>query len=149
MIRYSSEITIDRPQQVVFDALLDPALYSQWTEMVDKTFDDPGVPTVGSRGRFRLAAGPIKGMLHMEVAELEADRRIVIRIRHPDLAWTAVSTLERVGSGTRLTYAGEVAFRGWRRLLEPFAAGAIRGGEAQEVRRLKALLEGDQASASG
>lgn len=148
MIRYSSEVTIDRAPRVVYDALLDPALYGQWTEMVDMRFDTEGGPRVGTRGQFRLAGGPIKGLLQTELVELDPDRRIVIRISHPSLEWTAISTLEPAGRGTRLTYAGEVALRGWRRLLEPFAAGEIRRGEAREVQRLKALLEGDASAAS-
>jgi len=148
MIRYSSEVTIDRPPHVVFEALLDPALYGQWTDMVDMRFDNVGQPRVGTRGQFRLAKGPIKGMLDVELTELEADRRLVFRISHPGVEWKAISTLEPTGTGTRLTYAGEVQLRGWRRLLEPLAAAEVRGGEAREAQRLKALLEGGPAAAT-
>ena len=63
-------------------------------------------PRVGTRGRFRLAKGPIKGMLEMELTELDPDRRVVFQVTHPSLDWTAVSTLVAAGTGTRLTYAG-------------------------------------------
>ena len=151
MIRYSSEVTIDRPPHAVYEALLDPELYPQWTDMVDVAFDGAEPPGVGTRGRFRLASGPIKGTLEMEVADLEPDRRVVIRVTHPSLDWTAVSTLATAGSGTRLTYAGEIRMRGWRRLLEPLAAREVRTGEAGEATRLKALLEaeGDAAPTEG
>lgn len=148
MIRYSSEVTIDRPPHVVFEALLDPALYGQWTDMVDMRFDNVGQPKVGTRGQFRLAKGPIKGMLDVELTELEADRRLVFRINHPGVEWKAISTLEPIGTGTRLTYDGEVQLRGWRRLLEPLAAAEVGGGEAREAQRLKALLEGGPAAAA-
>ena len=148
MIRYSSEVTIERPPHEVFEALLDPARYGQWTDMVDMRFDTAGQPSVGTRGQFRLAKGPIKGMLDFELTELEADRRLIIRISHPGVEWTSFATLEPTGTGTRMTYAGEVQLRGWRRLLEPLAAAEVRGGEAREAQRLKALLEGGPAAAT-
>ena len=146
MISYSSEVTIDRPPHAVYEAFLDPDLYSNWTDMVDVSFDGAGPPSVGTRGRFRMAQGPIKGMLEMQLTELEPDRRVVFHVTHPDLDWTAVSTLQPAGTGTRLTYAGELRFLGWRRLLEPFMGREVRQGEAEEARRLKALLEASPAS---
>lgn len=147
MIRYSSEVTIARPPHAIYSALLDPELYPKWTDMVDVSFDSANTPTVGTRGRFRMAKGPIKGTLEMEITELDPDRRVVFRVTHPSLDWTAVSTLAAAGSGTRLTYAGELRMRGWRRLLEPLASREVRNGEAAEAVRLKALLEAAPNSA--
>lgn len=141
MIRYSSVVTIKRPPGVVFAALLDPDRYSQWTEMVDMRLDTPGDAKVGSRGRFRLAKGPIKGMLDYTITELEPDRLVTFQIEHPALTWRAMSRLEPVGDGTRLEYSGEIRLRGWRRLLEPFMGAEMRAGEDKEVQVLKALLE--------
>ena len=109
--------------------------------MVDVSFDGTSGPVVGMRGRFRMAKGPITGMLDMELTELDPDRRIVFRVTHPRLDWNAVSTLVPADDGTRLTYAGELRLRGWRRLLEPLVAREVRQGEAGEAVRLKALLE--------
>jgi uncharacterized protein YndB with AHSA1/START domain len=147
MIRYSSRIVIDRPPAEVFEALIDPSRYGQWTDMVDLRFDAASPPTVGTRGRFRLAKGPIKGLLEMELVELVPSRRVVFRIDHPWLAWTATSELVPVGAGTQLTYAGEVGLRGWRRLLEPIMAGEVRNGEAGEAQRLKVVLESELGGA--
>ena len=141
MIHYSSQVTIARPAHAVYEALLDPELYAQWTDMVEVSFDGSDTPHVGTRGRFRLAKGPIKGMLEMELTELEQDRRVVFRVTHPSLDWKAVSTLESAGAGTRLTYAGDFRLRGWRRLLEPLVAREVRSSEAAEALRLKGLLE--------
>lgn len=141
MIRYSSVLTIARPPHEVFEALLDPGRYGQWTDMVDMSFDSPDRPHVGTRGQFRLAKGPIKGMLDLELTKLEPDRRVDFRITHPSLDWNSVSALEPAGTGTQLTYAGEIRLRGWRRLLEPFVAGEVSRGEAAEAQRLKEILE--------
>lgn len=142
MIRYSSEVTIARPPREVFDTLLDPERYAQWTDMVHLSLDTADRPKVGTRGRFRLTKGPIKGMLDFEVTELEPDRRVVFRVTHPSLDWRSVAALEPAGTGTRMTYAGEIRLHGWRRLLEPLVAGEVRRGEAGEAQRLKELLEG-------
>jgi len=143
MIRYSTEVTIDRPPSAVFEALLDPSLYAKWTPMVDMSFEDAGPPRVGLRGRFRMAEGPIKGMLDMELVELEPDRRVTFRVTHPSLDWLAVTSLRPEGAGTRVTYAGEMSLRGWRRVLEPLMGGEVSKGEAAEILKFKALLEGD------
>ena len=148
MIRYSSDVTIDRPPSVVFEALLDPERYAQWTPMVDMSFEDAGPPRVGQKGHFRMAEGPIKGLLAMEIVELEPDRRLVFRVTHPSIDWLAVNTLRPEGAGTRLTYAGEMSLLGWRRVLEPVMGGEIRNGEAKEATRLKELLEQEAAAAA-
>jgi len=148
MIRYSSEVTINRPPKDVIDAHLDAQVLSSWTPMVDLAYDSPGRPGVGTTGRFRMAEGPFKGFITMRIEELDPERRIVFRATHPALDWRAESTAEPTGSGTRFTYAGELQLKGWRRLLEPFMGGEIRKGEAEEARRLKALLEGDAGSAT-
>ena len=141
MITYSSDVTIDRPPSDVLDALLDADTYSKWTPMVDVEFDGAERPGVGTTGRFRMAEGPIKGLLEMRIAELDPGRRLVVKVTHPSMDWTAISTVAAEGAGTRLTYAGELGFKGWRRLLEPIMAGEVRKGEAREAMRLKAVLE--------
>ena len=145
MIRYSSDVTIDRPPRDVFAALLDPESYSQWTPMTDMSFEDAASPHVGQRVRFRLASGPIKGLLDMEIVELEPDRRLVFRISHPSLDWLSVTTLVPDGEGTRVTYAGEMSLHGWRRALEPVLGAEMSSGEAKEILKFKAMLERDAA----
>ena len=112
MIRSSSEVTIDRPPRAVYEALLDPARYAEWTPMTDMAFDDDGPPRVGQRGHFGRTGGPIKAPLEMEIVELEPDRKVGFRATHPSLDWVAVNTIVPEGSGTRLTYAGELSLRG-------------------------------------
>ncbi|MBI2782087.1 MAG: SRPBCC family protein [Chloroflexi bacterium] len=141
MITYSSDVSINRSPGEVLDALLDPALYSKWTPMVDVEFDGSGRPGVGTTGRFRMAEGPIKGILEMRISELDPGRRLVVTVTHPTLDWIAISTVAPEGAGTRLTYAGTMGLKGWRRLLEPFMASEVRNGEAAEARKLKAVLE--------
>ena len=139
MIAYTSRVEIARPPRDVYDALLDPERFPEWTDMTDVAFDP--TPAVGARGTFRLGAGPIKGVLTSEITELVPDRRITYTIDHPWLHWTATSDLTPTSSGTSLEYAGTVRLLGWRRLLEPFVAREVRDGERREAERLQAILE--------
>jgi len=148
MIRYSSEVKIGRPPRAVYEALLDPDRYTQWTPMADMAFDDDGPRRVGQRGHFRMTEGPIKGRLEMEIVELEPDRRVSFRVRHPNLDWLAVNTIQPDGDGTRLTYAGELSLRGAMRLMEPFMRGEVQRGEAGEAQKLKELLESEVGAAT-
>lgn len=143
MIRYSSDVSIARAPSDVFGALLDQDLYGQWTEMVDTRFDGPGEPQVGTEGRFRLPSGPMAGEYEMRISTLDRDRRLVIEIDHPKMAWISDVSLEPIDAGTRMTYAGEIRLRGWRRILEPVMGGEVRKGEAHEAERFKALLESE------
>src|SRR5262245_41878956 len=147
MMQYSTVVTIRRPPGDVLAALLDPDLYGEWTGMVGTRFDGPGSPTVGTRGEFRLPAGPLKGRYDMEIVGLEPDRRLDMRIDGSSLRWLSNITLEPDGDGTRMTYAGEISLLGWRRILEPFMAREAQAGEAREAERFKALLEAETAPA--
>ena len=141
MISYSTVVTIRRPPEEVFAALLDADMYAKWTEMVDTRFLGSEAPRVGSRGEFRLPGGPLKGQYAMEILALEANRRLDIKIDGSGLRWISRVTLEPSGSGTEMTYAGDISLLGWRRILEPVMAGEARAGEAKEAERFKALLE--------
>jgi uncharacterized protein YndB with AHSA1/START domain len=141
MIKYSTEVSIDRPPRDVIDAHLDAKVLATWTPMVDMTYDVQGRPSVGTTGSFRLAEGPFKGPIKMRIEELDPERRVVFRAWHPAFDWTAQSTADPSGTGTRFTYSGEMRLKGWRRLLEPIMAGELRRGEAAEALRLKELLE--------
>lgn len=144
MIRYSSEVVIDRSPRDVFAALLDSSRWDRWAPMRDAGWDDDGPPRVGLRGHFRMAEGPVKDRLDFEIEEFEADRRVVLHIAHPKLEWRAMNTVRPEGGGTRLTYAGELSFRGLMRLMEPLMRGEVERGEAGEALKLKAMLEAEQ-----
>lgn len=148
MIRYSTVVSIARPPHEVLAALLDPAFYSQWTEMVDTRFDGPGTPRVGTRGGFRFPTGPLQGDYRMEILGLEPDHQLDIRIDGARLRWMSRITLDPEGDGTRMTYAGDLVLLGWRRILEPVFAREVQAGEAKEAERFRDLLEENGAQAA-
>jgi carbon monoxide dehydrogenase subunit G len=148
MIHYSSIVTIKRPPGDVYAALLDPERYAQWTPMVDTRFHDAD-PRVGTRGDFRFETGPLKGRYDMEIVALDPGRRLEFRVDGSSLRWNAQIGLEPDGeAGTRMTYAGDLALRGWRRLLEPLFAREVRSGEAREAEQLRDVLESEIPAAA-
>jgi len=148
MIHYSSIVTIKRPPGDVYAALLDPERYGQWTPMVDTRFHDAD-PHVGTRGDFRFETGPLKGRYEMEIVALDPGRRLDFRVDGSSLRWNAQIGLEPDGeAGTRMTYAGDIALLGWRRLLEPLFAREIRSGEAREAEQLRDVLEAEIPAAA-
>jgi uncharacterized protein YndB with AHSA1/START domain len=146
MIHYSTIVSIARSPSDVFGALLDAERYAEWTEMIDARFDGPGVPKVGTRGEFRFAGGPLKGRFTMEILKLEPNRRLDMRIDGSSLRWISRIDLQPEGAGTRMTYAGDIALLGWRRILEPLMAREAQAGEAKEAERFKAMLESAAAA---
>jgi uncharacterized protein YndB with AHSA1/START domain len=147
VISYSTQVTIGRSPASVLDALLDADRYSQWTEMVDASFDGVGSPRVGTRGAFRLPGGPLKGSYTMEIVDLQPDRRLIIRIEGAALTWISDTALEPEQGGTRMTYAGTIQLHGWRRAFEPFMRREAEEGEAKEAERFKRMLEADPVAA--
>ena len=133
-------ISIKREPSEVFTALLDPAKYSEWTEMVDARFDSPQ-PQVGTHGEFRFASGPLKGRYDMEILVADPGRQLDMRIDGASLRWMSQIGLEPDGDGTRMTYAGDFSLLGWRRFLEPLFGREVRAGEAKEAERFRELLE--------
>lgn len=148
MIRYSTVVSIARRPADVMAALLDPATYPKWTEMVDTRFEGAGSPSVGTRGSFGLPGGPLKGTYSMEIMTLRPERQLIIRIEGSGLTWISRVTLEPEGSGTRMTYAGEISLGGWRKVMEPLMAREAAAGEAKEAERFKALVESEPAPAT-
>jgi hypothetical protein len=59
------------------------------------------------------------------------------------MRWDGSYAVAPAGDGsTRVIGLGQVGLKGWQRLLEPFMGGEIKRGEAAELGKLKALLEG-------
>jgi uncharacterized protein YndB with AHSA1/START domain len=141
MISYSTRVTVNRPADEVFAALVDAERFHEWTPMEATRWLTPGGPAAGARGEFRITRGPITGTFAMEVVDYEPPRRVAFRITHPALDWDAVSTVEASPSGAIVTSSGRLSLRGWRRILEPLARNEIRTGEQGELERLKAMLE--------
>ena len=149
MIRYSSDVTIDRPPSAVFAALLDPDLYAKWMPMTDMSFEDAG--PIAGRPEGPVTTWPkVRSRACSTWRSSSWNQTAGSPIGSPSRrsSGRAVTSLRPDGAGTHVTYAGEMSLRGWRRILEPIMGGEVSKGEATEIRRFKALLEGDAAGNS-
>jgi uncharacterized protein YndB with AHSA1/START domain len=139
-----AEIRIDRvyphPPQKVWRALTEPELLARW--LMPNDF----APTVGQRFTFRTDPAPgFDGIVHCEVLELDAPRRMVWSWRGGPLDTRVVFELEPVPTGTRLrmTHSG---FRGLRARLVRWMLAI--GCRTLYGRRLPELLAGLDAPPS-
>ena len=147
MFTYASEVDVSRPVDDVFAAITDSARWGVWTDMSDIRHDRPGPITVGSTGTFMLP-GPFKGPIRYELAHLEPNRSVRYEMTHPGFTWTAELSVTPAAGGSRLATSGTFRVRGWRRLLEPILAREVSRGEADELARMKSLLESASAPAA-
>ena len=146
MFTYASEVDVTRPADEVFAAITDIQRWGEWTDMSEIRPDRPGPIAVGSTGTFTLP-GPFKGPIRYELARLEPNRSVMYEMTHPAFTWTAELSVTPASGGSRLATSGAFRIRGWRRLLEPIIAREVSRGEADELARMKTLLESATAPA--
>ena len=143
MIKYRIEETINRPVHEVFPYLADPTLHPKWSPVSEVEVVPPGEMRVGTTVREKMKVGSKMAPFSWQVTEYSPGTSFAF---HTDRGTDALGWLVRgapAGDGaTRVVGLGEVGLKGWQRLLEPFMGGEIRRGEAAELGKLKALLEG-------
>ena len=145
MVDYATNTFIDRPPEQVFPYLIDPHQHAAWMDVVESRAVDGQPARIGSKVEAVMARGPIRLNTEWEVSELEPNRRYGFRTTRGPMNWAGAFTIEPEGSGSRVASSGTVQFRGLLRLLQPFMAGEVQGGETKELARLKALVEADGA----
>lgn len=144
MIKYGSDIVIDRPVREVSSFALDPDSHPRWMgDVVNVKRLSDGDLAVGSRFRYAIRKGPMAFDPTFRVMAYDPDHRIEYQSEPGGpLSWTASLEFEPVGDGqTRVRSIGRIGFNGLRRLLEPLMAGEVRAGEAAELVALKQVIE--------
>lgn len=144
MAKFQAEVTIDRPVAEVFNFVADPASYSKWMNGVSEARLDPGAQLgtgarVQSKGKTPLGAYEAP----MEITEYVPNRQLGIKATIPGkMEFQGRWVFEPNGdSATRITTSGETHLLGAWRLAEPLMGGEIQKGEAEELKRIKQLLE--------
>ena len=143
MIRYESTTTIARGPDEIFSWLVEPDRMTQWTGMSDGSWLTDGPPRAGSRAQATMRFGPLRRQFRWEITDLVPGRRVAFRaLPHGPMTWTSSYELEPNGGETVVTTKGEASPNGLLRLLHPMIRAELPKEEAQELVRLKALLEG-------
>lgn len=95
---------------------------------------DDGPIRVGTRFALGVRMGGGVRPMTYRITSLEPDRRVVLEGEGSGVAATDTMTFQPTADGTRIDYVADIRLLGWRRLLEPFAAGTFaRIGRAAQA----------------
>lgn len=144
MINYQSDVIVNRPMEEVYRLASDVTRYDDWTEMTGTHLVSGENLKVGSQMETTLKMGPMKQLMVFQLAELRENLRLGYKtVSKGALEWDADLAFEPQGlSSTRMVSSGQIRLNGLLKLLEPLVAGEIRSGEAKELVKFKALVEG-------
>src|SRR5215211_2148436 len=143
MLRFSAEIKVNRPVEKVFAWLTNPENQSKFDKSSLKMEAlTPGPWRTGSQFRELRDMGGRKTIVLSELAELEPNRRFVVRSKTGS-GWLGVWDFEPDGSGTQLHWRGELSMKGLARLLEPLIGKQMRPQIEQQFAQLPGLIEGE------
>jgi hypothetical protein len=141
MLRYASEVTVDRSPDVVFSYLIEPARQALWTDVPMRKLTDGPLAT-GSRMEISFGMGPLKARVGLELTAVEAGRRMAFTTFDGPIRWDGEYRLEGTADGgTQVSQEGQLEFRGLWRLAEPLVGREITREEVKELERLKAVVE--------
>ena len=143
MVPFRADITINRPVAEVFDFVADPQNYSKWMSGVKRA--QVLSPAMESGSQVRVAG-------RFGLWDVDAPFEITAYAPHREFGmkgaagpiwfegkWNFVGGDD---SATHLTVEGEYKMLGLWRLTEPLFASEMQNGEAQELAKIKAQLEG-------
>jgi uncharacterized protein YndB with AHSA1/START domain len=144
MIRFTAETSINRPVEEVFRFITEPLNYPKWMKGVSGAEPIPGTAAgIGSKVRVVGKVGPWKMDGPMEITEYEANHKVGITATiRGAMQFQAVWTFESTGPmTTHVSESGMAGLLGFWKLLEPLMAGEMKNGEAEELKKIKSLLE--------
>ena len=141
MITYESKVIVDRPPEVVFDYLVEPAKQALWSDVPMRQLTG-GPFAKGTRFEVTFGKGPLSVTLGLELIALEPGRRMAWTTFRGPIRWDGEYRVAPSGdAGSALEQEGRLRFTGLWRLVEPLVAGEIRDGEVKELEKLKAAAE--------
>lgn len=140
MISYEESITIDAEPSAIFRFLSDVRGYPEWMNIQDPEPMTAEMQVRGSRWRANSDQGPFV----IEFDRYEEDRMVGYRTIEGPMDWTGEFRLEPIAEGrTTVMSSGRIQLSGFRKLLQPMMQAEVRKSEAQELAKLKELVEGN------
>ena len=143
MLKFSADLRVNRPVEKVFAWLTSAENQGKFDKSsLQMDLLTPGPWRTGSQFRELRDLGGRKTEVLSEIAELEANKRFVIRSKTgPD--WLGTWIFEPEGMGTRLHWTGQMSMKGFGRLLEPLIGRQMRPQIERQFSQLPALIERD------
>lgn len=148
-MRFEHAVEIDRPIDEVFAFVADPRNDPRWCPRVTWCEQRVG-DGVAAGARFEALHSPTMQRTHsrwIDIVAADPPRTVVTRQEDEIGVFTITYTVERAGAaGTRVTQRDDIDWK-VARLARPVARLIVRRHMADQLRRLKRLLErGDSAS---
>lgn len=142
MLRFESEIVVQRPVSEVFEFVADLSNTPLWQQgVVKSTVVTPGPLRVGSEFVEDVKVAWFRVPTRCVVTELESDHRMVFEATSTPLTYQGEFLFEAVPEGTRLRVHGTGHMRGLWRILEPVLQADATRTVKDEVGRIKSHLE--------
>ena len=144
---YKTNTKIARPLADVFQYLIDVTAWPKWMPVESTRPTDAGGVRIGMRAEGVMAEGGRRTPFAIEITGLEPNTSIAFRTLSGPIDWAGRWEVHAIDAGTtEVSSTGTIHLRGWRRLLEPLMAGEVQRNETNELVRLRAALEGHEAS---
>lgn len=140
MIKFETDLDINRPVRQVFDTVADLKNAGKWASMATTKMSDGPVRVGTTYSMVTHAEGKGKKS-EWQITEFEQDKKITMTGTSSEADFTARFGFDSVGAGTRIHYTFDVQPKGLMKLLEPFIGGEIKKEETGELKKLKAMLE--------
>jgi ligand-binding SRPBCC domain-containing protein len=143
MLKFAADLRVDRPVEQVFAWLTTAENQGKFDKSSLKMEALTSGPwRSGTQFRELRDLGGRKTVVLSEVAELEPNRRFVIRSKTgPE--WLGIWLFEPDGDSTRLRWTGQLRMKGFGRLLEPLIGRQIRAQIDQQFTQLPSIIEND------
>ena len=146
MSDFTIDIDVNAPQETVFGYLADGSRTPEWYEAVQNaTKQTEGKTREGTRYTFTRVLAQGEVVNEVEVSEFRAPSLIVFTSRSGPTPFVYRYRVEPTGTGSRVTLEGSITGEGLRgpaALLAPLAGKFFGRGMAQNLKALKARLEG-------
>jgi carbon monoxide dehydrogenase subunit G len=144
-----SRVTIGKPPEDVFPWLIESDKVPQWMSGLELYEPlEPGPLNVGSRIRQELVVSGYHLHLQLEVVELDAPRRAVLRFEGSGFKAANEYTVTEEGGGGRVSWVVSGDATSMKaRLIAPMVQAKLQAKHDADLARLRALLEGEAAAA--
>jgi uncharacterized protein YndB with AHSA1/START domain len=142
-VRVEETFGVDRPPEIVFDYVTDPANLADWQTARTTTEQlTEGPPRLGSRFRERLKP-PLSREFEQvtEFTEFVQPRRLHVHIVEGPFPVDGTWSFEPDDSGTRVHFVADRQLRGVMRLLEPIVTRIMARQFAGYHRNLRRIVE--------
>ncbi|MGH2689442.1 MAG: SRPBCC family protein [Actinomycetota bacterium] len=138
----TSDIEIERPREAVATFAADPANATAWYEnIVSATLETPGPLAVGSQVAFEARFLGRRLRYTYDVRELVPGERLVMSTEQGPFPMETTYTWEDAPGGTRMTLRNRGQPAGFRKVIGPAMARAMRTANRKDLEALKGLLE--------